>query len=290
MSMGTEPRGAVTGEPWNRAEIDVLVEAYMAMRRAEFLGQRPIKAHVVRDLRQLLPARSERSIDYKLQNVSAVLDENNEIWISGYKPAAHYQRELATATLEALGRGHRMREVAEEYASSPVVAPSRTHLATGDVEVAVPSSTGRPRNPSRVNLTAGPVGALRDFQNRRLGKAGEEWVVDLEREKLGRVGRRDLAEDVIWVSQDRGDGAGYDISSYRPDGSALHIEVKTTNLGVRTPFYITRWELEVSSREHDQYALYRVFGFNRDPKVYVLNGSIEEVARLEPKVFLGIPI
>ena len=280
----------VTGEPWNRDEIDVLVEAYMAMRRAEFLGQHLVKASVVRDLRQLLQARSERSIEYKLQNVSAVLDENNEVWISGYKPATHYQREFATATLEALGRGHRMREVAEDYASSPIVAPSRVRLATGDVEVAVPTPNGRATNPSRVNLTVGPIGALHDFQNRRLGKAGEAWVVDLEREKLERLGRRDLAKDVIWVSQDRGDGAGYDVASYRLDGSELHIEVKTTNMGVRTPFYITRWELEVSSRERDLYALYRVFGFSRDPKVYVLNGSVEEVARVEPKVFLGIPL
>src|SRR5450756_3026444 len=30
----------------------------------------------------------------------------------------------------------------------------------------------------------------------------------------------------------------------------------------------------------DLYALYRVFGFSRDPKVYVLNGSVDEVARL----------
>ena len=48
----------VTGEPWNRDEIDVLVEAYMAMRRAEFLGQHLVKASVVRDLRQLLQAFS----------------------------------------------------------------------------------------------------------------------------------------------------------------------------------------------------------------------------------------
>lgn len=290
MRAGIGVTGAVTGEPWNRVEIDLVVEAYMGMRRAEFGGQHPVKIRVVRELRQLLPARSERSIEYKFQNVSAVLDENNEIWLSGYKPASHYQRELAVATLEALGRGHRMQEVAADYESSPIVAASRTRLATTDVEVAVPSSNGTTRNPSRVNLTAGPIGALHDFQNRRLGKAGEEWVVDLEREKLERLGRQDLAKDVTWVSQDRGDGAGYDVSSYRPDGSELHIEVKTTNLAVRTPFYVTRWELEVSRRERDLYALYRVFGFSRDPKVYILNGSIEEVARLEPKVFLGIPI
>jgi hypothetical protein len=169
MRTETGVNAAVTGEPWNRDEIDVLVEAYMAMRRAEFLGQHPVKASVVRDLRQVLLARSERSIEYKLQNVSAVLDENNEIWISGYKPATHYQRELATATLEALGRGHRMHEVAEDYASSPIVAPSRTRLATGDVEVAVPTPTGSTRDSSRVNLTRVRSGRCTTF---RTGDSG----------------------------------------------------------------------------------------------------------------------
>jgi hypothetical protein len=39
MRAATGAGDPVTGEPWNRDEIDVLVEAYMAMRRAEFLGQ-----------------------------------------------------------------------------------------------------------------------------------------------------------------------------------------------------------------------------------------------------------
>ena len=69
----------------------------------------------------------------------------------------------------------------------------------------------------------------------------------------------------------------------------LHIEVKTTNLGVRTPFHITRWEVEVSSRERATWSLFRLFDFKSDPRMYRLDGSVEESARLEPSVFVGVP-
>jgi hypothetical protein len=33
-----------------------------------------------------------------------------------------------------------------------------------------------------------------------------------------------------------------------------------------------------------------VHGFARDPRLYILEGDVEERARLEPTVFLGIPL
>jgi hypothetical protein len=113
--------------------------------------------------------------------------------------------------------------------------------------------------------------------------------VDAERNSLAKVGRPDLADQVVWVAKDLGDGAGYDIASFRVDGTPLHIEVKTTNLGVRTPFHITRWEVEVSRREAPIWSLYRVFDFRSDPHIYRLDGSVEESAKLEPTVFVGLP-
>jgi Domain of unknown function (DUF3883) len=141
-----------------------------------------------------------------------------------------------------------------------------------------------------VALTGGSLSAMHDFQRRSLGVAGEEWVIGLEREQLRRAGRDDLATAVRWVAHEDGDGAGYDVQSFHPGGAERLIEVKTTNLGPLTPFYITRWELEVSRNRAESYSLYRVHGFNRDPRIYVLDGSVEERARLEPKVFLGIPL
>ena len=63
---------------------------------------------------------------------------------------------------------------------------------------------------------------------------------------LSAFGRNDLAESVRWVSDLDGDGAGYDIRSFEPDGSERLIEVKTTNGWDRTPFHISRNELAVA--------------------------------------------
>lgn len=289
--MTDETAIGTTGLPWTRAEVDLAVASYMDMLRRELRGERYSKAGVVRDLGALLPARSRGSIELKLQNISAVLDEEGWDWIDGYKPRPHYQRDLRTAVVEAMAIGRRIGEALVDYRSSAMVAPQRRSLATDDVRVSPPAPSGmHGRARTSVALTGSPLSALREFQQRALGVAGEEWVCDLERQQLLRAGRPDLASLVRWVARLDGDGAGYDIRSFDGAGAERLIEVKTTNLGPWTPFYITRWEIEVSHRRPDAYALYRVHGFSRDPRLYVLEGDIAQRARLEPKVFLGLPL
>jgi hypothetical protein len=279
-----------SGRAWTLVECEAVAASYLRMLDAELKGERYSKADAVRALQRLLPVRSRGSIERKLQNVSAILDEVGREWIDGYKPLPHYQHDLRRAVLAVMDRDHRIGERLAEYESNAVPAPAVRRLATDDVTVGVPGATERSRRRTSVALTGGDLSAMHDFQRRALGVAGEEWVVSLEQEQLRRIGHDDLAAAVRWVARDDGDGAGYDIRSFRPDGSERLIEVKTTNLGPRTPFFITRWEIEVSRRRADEYSLYRVHGFTRDPRIYVLDGSVEERARLEPKVFLGIPI
>jgi hypothetical protein len=281
---------AQVGQPWTDWEIDAAVGAYGEMLRAELRGERYSKSEAVRRLGGVITARSTASIERKFQNISAILDESGFEWIEGYKPLSHYQAGLKTATLAMFGPGHRLAEALADYGSSPLVAARARRLATDDVVVTPPGGRGLRRGRTSVALTGSALSGLRDFQSRRLGAAGEEWVLDLEREKLVRLGQSGLAERVVWVARDEGDGAGYDIRSYHEDGRDRLIEVKTTNYGPRTPFYITRWEIEVSRQNPDTYSLYRVHGFARDPRIYILDGSVEERAQLEPKVFLGIPI
>jgi hypothetical protein len=279
-----------TGEPWTAFEIETVVGGYAEMLRMELRGERYSKADAVRGLGAVLRVRSTTSIERKFQNISAVLDEAGLEWVDGYKPLAHYQHDLKAAVLAVVGPGHRIGEALASYGSSPLVAAQSRRMATDDVMVAAPGAPRAAHGRSSVNLTGSALSGLRDFQARKLGAAGEEWVVDLEREKLNRLGRHDLAQGVMWVARDLGDGAGYDVASFHEDGRERLIEVKTTNYGPRTPFYITRWEIEVSRRNPDVYSLYRVHGFARDPRIYILDGSVEERAHLEPKVFLGIPI
>ena len=65
--------------------------------------------------------------------------------------------------------------------------------------------------------------AERDARNRALGRAGEERILAHERASLLAAGRNDLADRIRWVSQADGDGAGYDILSFDPDGSAAFL-------------------------------------------------------------------
>lgn len=110
-------------------------------------------------------------------------------------------------------------------------------------------------------------------------------MVELERAELQERGRDDLARRVDWVSQTRGDGLGYDVESFSPDGDPKAIEVKTTNLGPRAPFYLTRRELSVSTQSASTYQLYRVFEFARDPKLFIVSGALERQVQLEPLLY-----
>jgi len=113
--------------------------------------------------------------------------------------------------------------------------------------------------------------AGRDERNRALGRAGEGLVLAHERAALRAVGRADLAVRVRWVSEEVGDGAGYDIESFRPDGHPRLIEVKTTNGWERTPFHISRNELAVAEERRAEWCLFRLWNFSREPKAFELN-------------------
>lgn len=114
---------------------------------------------------------------------------------------------------------------------------------------------------------------------------GEEWVVELERAELTARGRSDLANHVDWVSKSRGDGLGYDVASFTAAGEPKHIEVKTTNLGPRAPFYLTRRELAVSGELSVGFNLYRVFEFARDPHLFIVTGELSSQVHLEPLLY-----
>ena len=103
----------------------------------------------------------------------------------------------------------------------------------------------------------------RDERNRALGRAGEERALAHEKATLTWAGRSDLADRVRWVSVEEGDGAGYDIASFSPEGRTRLIEVKTTNGWDRTPFHITRNELAVADEKPDEWCLLRLLELRR---------------------------
>lgn len=249
---------------WTDQENDAIVADYFAMLADDIARRHYNKADHNRAL-QATTGRGRGSIEYKHQNISAVLKGLGEDWIKGYKPAFNFQRSLQDAVVRWLVRHPdwlapvmRPQSVGEE--PTLWIGPPPTH-----------SNMPPPDELEQMTAIARKYDvAARDARNRRLGRAGEERVLTHERASLHAAGRPDLARRVRWVSEMDDDGAGYDIRSFGADGSDRLIEVKTTNGWDRTPFYITRNEVAFAEDHREQWRLVRLWQFSREPKAFEL--------------------
>tara|TARA_R110002074_G_scaffold298257_1_gene469825 strand:+ start:3894 stop:5570 length:1677 start_codon:yes stop_codon:yes gene_type:complete len=124
-----------------------------------------------------------------------------------------------------------------------------------------------------------------DEKNLALGKAGEEFIFEYEKFRLGQCGKENLSKKVQWVARDIGDGLGYDIKSFTETGKEIYLEVKTTSGGINMPFFVSRNEADVSAIKLESYRLVRVFDFHKAPKFFVLIGSLYDGVDLEPISF-----
>ena len=266
-------------DPWTDEENDAIVADYFAMLKAELGGRQYSKTTHRKNLQQRI-GRSKGAIEFKHQNISAVLQHAfGQPWISGYKPRVNFQESLIAAVLRWL-------ESRPDWLAS-VVEPAPVR----DLEIRVPPSLSNqppPKGIDRINKAAMKWDpAKRDAQNRKLGREGEELVLNHERSCLRSLGYAHLADRVTWVSEEEGDGAGYDIRSFSPEGHHRLIEVKTTNGWERTPFHITRNELKTSEERPKEWRLLRVWDFARQPKAFELCPPLESHVSLDATGYLA---
>jgi hypothetical protein len=274
------------GSDWSDAENDAIVADYFAMLADDWRGQPYNKAEHNRALRARI-GRGKGSIEFKHQNISAVLKGLGEDWIPGYKPAFNFQASLVDAVARWLARNPGwLARAAQHPASAPMGVSEDAMLWIGPP----PTRSNMPPPPDLEQMSALAVKfdvAGRDARNRALGRAGEERVLLHERANLGAHGRHDLSEKVRWVSEEEGDGAGFDIASFEPDGRARLIEVKTTNGWERTPFHISRNELAVADLRREEWCLLRLWNFGREPKAFELRPPLDAHVSLTPTSFMA---
>jgi hypothetical protein len=164
---------AATGTDWTDAENDAVVADYFAMLAEELAGQ-PYRKTEHRRRLQTLIGRSEGSVEFKHQNVSAVLMALGEVWINGYKPKANFQDSLVDAMARWLQRNQAwtMRPPKSSASSGAGWAEEAT-LWIGPP----PTRSNAPPPPELERLTGIADKfdiAGREARNRALGKAGEE--------------------------------------------------------------------------------------------------------------------
>jgi len=254
----------------------LVVADYFDMLGMELRGERYVKARRNEAL-QSLTGRSHGAIEFKHQNISAVLMKLGEPWIYGYKPMINVQAAL----IEGVER------YIESHTGFIIPFPVQTQGVADTeqlfLEHAPDMAQGETEHDANImRLIRKFDPAARDERNRKLGKLGEARVLASEQTRLTSEGRADLANKVRWVSELDGDGAGYDILSFEGDGRERNLEVKTTAGYNRTPFYLSRNELRFSQERPDGFRLFRLYDFAKAPKAFIIEPPLEHRLVLEP--------
>lgn len=270
---------AKIGMPWSDDELDAIVADYFAMLADDLARRAYVKSRHSAALMAEI-GRTHRSVEFKHQNISAVLEELGMPWIPGYKPKRNYQ----AAIFGAIDRYLSARGLPDYQHIPPVILSAAEE---GDVFIVPPAALDvvESRPPLLTNLLRKFDPVERDFRNRVLGTAGEEFIMGIERRRLISVERPDLARKIRWVAAEDGDGAGYDVLSYEPNGKERLIEVKTTNGAARTPFFLTRNEHEVAGARPDAWHLYRVHLFAQSPHVFTIRPPLEQALSLRAETW-----
>jgi hypothetical protein len=265
---------------WSHIEVELIVSDYLDMLSSELNGKPVNKTEHRSRIRPLLNNRSNGSIEFKHQNISAILIKLGLPYINGYKPRWNYQNILEEELIKLISVKKRsLEQTFFEFAdaqpiSIPKVDFSRMVDAAPEKNILTEPEVKYERRPIKVNFLE------REQRNSILGLKGEELVLQYERWRLKNEGVGKWIDNIEWISK-YDDSAGFDILSRNRDGSDRFIEVKTTKLNKDTPIFFSKNELEFSFQKKDKYFLYRLFNFNNDPKLFYLNGDFDSFYRRE---------
>jgi hypothetical protein len=237
-------------------------------------------------LKKKLNGRSDGSIEFKHQNITAVLLDLKIPPIAGYKPRWNYQKLLVPTVVRYLDENDFWKVNFEQFTDATIEQPPRVDFAKWLepipqlIQAKEPAVEYKPRI-AKVDYLA------KEQANKLLGDRGEELVLQYEKWRLIKEDKAGLADSVEWISKEQGDGAGFDILSKNSNGTDRYIEVKTTKLGKYTPIYFSRNELKYSQKHESNYYLYRVFEFDKRPKMFNSRGRLDAICDVEALSYVG---
>ena len=81
------------------------------------------------------------------------------------------------------------------------------------------------------------------------------------------------------ISNEEGDGLGYDIRYWDKDGKEIHVEVKSTTSSYVDGFEMTRNEIEASKNTNYDYQIYIVYDLQvktKDCKIKIYTGPVDD--------------
>jgi hypothetical protein len=274
-------------EVWDWLEYEVCATEYFSMLTKEMHSIKYDESAQSKALLKALVNHSAAAIELQLRQISAILLQMGFPYISRYKPHFKYQHELKEVILAQLAAQQSTMDdlMPLDGAIKPPYTTSWENIFDPDL----PERIAVVVRPARKFIARIQDHAKKESMNRHLGQSGEKFIIAYEQQRLTKAGRDDLARDVEWSSDVRGDGLGYDLKSFLVDDDTSeaedhYIEVKTTVSGKYQPFFVTDNELAFSKKE-ENYSLFRVYDFPKTPRFFRLPGPIESNVKLTPELF-----
>ncbi|WP_082388676.1 DUF3883 domain-containing protein [Cobetia sp. UCD-24C] len=271
---------------WDDYEIEATVSTYRNMLLDEVRNTPYTKKTLNTYLAELLNNRTGSAIDKKHQNISAVLCKHGLPYIKGYQPLFNHQLKIENYVNRIIVQDEEINIALLEATRASI--PHAPHLRGLNVEVAPPDTKEHNLRGStpQYSITSNKVDYLaREQLNSDLGLAGEQFIVKYEKLKLESAGLKNLADKVEHVSVTKGDGLGYDITSFDLSGREIFIEVKTTLFNKNCHFYISPHELKTSELHSKKYHLYGVFDFLINPRFFCISGNLFQRLTLNPQSY-----
>ena len=270
---------------WSKKEVRLIVEDYFTMLKKELADQTYSKTDHRKSILPFLNDRSGGSVEFKHQNISAVLSEMGLPFVRGYKPKFNYQQLLIKEITDYLENNQSIIEYEfEQFAKESGIINDQDkfdfqHFISEEPVISKVGDKPPLFKPIKTNYIE------REQNNIKLGEEGERLIIEYEKWRLIHEGKDNLVDKIEWISKEQGDGAGFDILSKNKNGTDRYIEVKTTKLSKETPIYLTANELNFATLKEKNFFLYRIFNFKLKPQFFLRNGNYESFSVIKPETY-----
>ena len=237
-----------------RQAVGILVAKYGSLTTSEVKAKMPeVMVYDDEDKKKSEARHGEMMIVQRIGNIVSHQKVKTKIYEEGFSLVKHGNGAIFTAIT---GVGSETKEISTDEIG-------RRKRRSGNVNKT---------NPRKVDW---------DSVNERrtvIGRAGEDFVYNEEVKRIQDIDSK-LIDRVQHLSEQLGDGAGFDIQSVDENGNPIFIEVKTTEKDEKTPFYmsVNEYGFFKSKKDENSAFLYRVYNFNVNSK----RGDIEKIPAKE---------
>lgn len=241
-----------------------------------------------------LLAQLDNSVRKRISASSTKLDSSGDFKLRAYEQCAIFSVTYSISSLpseQSLRDDYlQMLRLYDSMVESPTLPSEDAYVVENSATPPVPMEIDiQPFVPKQKKVTKHSASNSVGRQQKRfsktsdkVGRIGEEFVFNVEKEELRRAGREDLAIKVIWHrihAENR--TPGWDITSYDAQGNIRYIEVKASMGKEISDVELTRKEWQQASlpANSEKYYIYFVVNALTKPKIRTLKNPASWVQK-----------